>query len=110
MISKEDSMVIHRDDDDQFQYESRFDEYTDVLNQDINEHTEESNVRNIDSYSFENEDNQLENDVTLLGGVQGQGAKFSFRTKKKREQLIVKANGVVDQDTQTTSSQFKDPN
>ena len=48
--------------------------------------------------------------MTLLGGVQGQGAKFSFRTKKKREQLIVKANGVVDQDTQTTSSQFKDPN
>ena len=41
MISKEDSIVIHRESDDQFQYESRFDEYTDVLNQDINEHTEE---------------------------------------------------------------------
>ena len=49
MISKEDSLVIHRDDDDQLQYESRFDEYTDVLNQDINEHTEELNTRNIDS-------------------------------------------------------------
>ena len=40
MISKEDSIVIHRESDDQFQYESRFDEYTDVLNQDISEHTE----------------------------------------------------------------------
>ena len=77
MISKEDSMVIHRDDDDQLQYESRFDEYTDVLNQDINENTEESYTRNIDSYRSEYDDNQLENDVTLLGGVQGQGAKFS---------------------------------
>ena len=77
MISKEDSMVIHRDDDDQLQYESRFDEYTDVLNQDINENTEESYTRNIDSYRSEYDDNQLENDVTLMGGVQGQGAKFS---------------------------------
>ena len=77
MISKEDSMVIHRDDDDQLQYESRFDEYTDVLNQDINENTEESYTRNIDSYRSEYDDNQLENDATLLGGVQGQGAKFS---------------------------------
>ena len=77
MISKEDSMVIHRDDDDQLQYESRFDEYTDVLNQDINENIEESYTRNIDSYRSEYDDNQLENDVTLLGGVQGQGAKFS---------------------------------
>ena len=77
MISKEDSMVIHRDDDDQLQYESRFDEYTDVLNQDINENTEESYTRNIDSYRSEYDDNQLEKDVTLLGGVQGQGAKFS---------------------------------
>ena len=77
MISKEDSMVIHRDDDDQLQYESRFDEYTDVLNQDINGNTEESYTRNIDSYRSEYDDNQLENDVTLLGGVQGQGAKFS---------------------------------
>ena len=73
MISKEDSIVIHRESDDQFQYESRFDEYTDVLNQDINEHTEDTNFRNIEySLKSENDENQVENDVTLLGGVQGQ--------------------------------------
>ena len=51
--------------------------------------------------------------VTLLGGVQGQGAKFSFRKKKpKKESSQPKLSPApigIDQDTQTTQL-INDPN
>ena len=51
--------------------------------------------------------------VTLLGGVQGQGAKFSFRKKKPKKESSqpqpVPAPVGVDQDTQTTPL-LNDPN